>query len=79
MEPALQRVESLTRQLRLDSICAGPAQLKPHSCIISDEKPDLALMRVLQIAGRGCSFCVVPAGTDEAQQKGLSAVGFNAG
>ncbi len=50
-----------------DSICEGALVQKRSICFISDEKPDLALITVLQAASCGQSFCVVPTGTDETQ------------
>ena len=51
----------------VNSIYAGPVEQKRRICFISNEKPDLALITVLQVASCGRSFCVVPTGTDETQ------------
>lgn len=51
----------------IDSPCAGSANTTRRLWFISDEKPDIALVSVLQAVRRGCSFCVVPARTVEAQ------------
>ncbi len=52
----------------VDTVFSGPAESTRRICIISDERPDLALMSVLKATSQGCSFCVVPAGIDEPQR-----------